>query len=429
MAGVILYADDHIYSNDRPENSLYNELRRDIPVLGLERLDFVEESTKSIGAFRAVILDWQFGNQETFEDVEEELAIPNPITQGSVLENETFTFLNENDFYSLIYIFSQENIEESANGISLKEKFGDRIRFKTKDDSFTSDNITTIKNQILQEIEDWENENRNLSAPIKWSEAINVAIQKVFKELSDASDIWLKHIYDSADKDGVDPELFVIELMQLLLSENLLQDQNLIETIKQEGSQQINYGLIDPLKVDRSISRLFSILSYSKLSDDAPIMTGDVCQINESTYGIIITPECDIRHIKDNDYSEFELLLFSINNFKQYLFEVKSFNKGVDDYETFKPPRKNGLRSLFNQNDPRLHFLPSLPFAGDFNITSVIDFRTSTRRIKSKALKRMSRPYKINSPFIQQIRQRNLAYIGRVGVPSLPNNVRDHNLR
>ncbi|MDO1500570.1 hypothetical protein Q2T40_10555 [Winogradskyella maritima] len=430
MAGVILYADDHIYSDNRPENFLYNELRKDLPVLGIENLKFVEESTKSIGAFKAVILDWQFGNdepEESFEDIEKEIGIPNPITQGSVKENETFTFLNENDFYSLIYIFSQEHVENSPQGEALKEKFGDRIRFKIKDADFTSANISIIKTQILKEINDWETQNRNLSAPIKWSEAINIAIQKVFKELSSASDNWLKHIYASADGDGVDPELFVIELMQLLLAENLLQDRQLIKTIRDEGNSETDYELADKSDYDKSISRLFSILSYSNLTSDAPLMTGDVCVIDQETFGIIITPECDIRIIKNKPNYEFELLTFKKGAFQN---RVRSFfSKSEPTYEDLESNKQDTLRKYFNQNEPRLHFLPCLPITDGFNTTMVIDFRLSAKRITSSTVNKLERPFKINSPFIQQVRQRYLSYIGRVGVPALPNNVKDWNLK
>lgn len=34
--------------------------------------------------------------------------------------------------------------------------------------------------------------------------------------------------------------------------------------------------------------------------------------------------------------------------------------------------------------------------------------------------------YKLNSPYIHQLRQRYIAYIGRYGVPALPNSVRSH---
>lgn len=431
MAGVILYADDHINSSDRPENALFEELRKDIPVLGVDKIDFVEESTKAIGSFRALILDWEFENEDDFSDIEEEIGLKVPIEQGSVKENETLAFLNNNDFYSLIYIFSQKNVEESGIGEKLKKKFGDRVRFKLKDESFTKANVGQIKTEILEEISEWEKTNRNLSAPIKWSEAINKSVQKVFKELSEATDNWLQHIYDSANSDGVDPELFVIELMQLLLSENLVQNKELIKTIGNEGKsvKQIEILEEDESAYNKSIAKLFSVLSYSSLAADAPIMTGDVCKIKEGVYGVIITPECDIRHIKNDNYCEFEFLLFNTSSFKSYLQKEKSFNKAADNFDDLAEKRQKSLRVLFNQNEPRLHFLPSLPIDDNYNHTSVIDFRISTRRIKSKVVKKMSRPFKINSPFIQQIRQRNLAYIGRVGVPSLPNNVRDHNLK
>ncbi|UZH55833.1 hypothetical protein JRG66_02820 [Salinimicrobium tongyeongense] len=430
MTGVVLYADDHIFVADRAESALYEELRKDTPVLGIERIDFIEQSTKAIGSFRAIILDWQFSSDDEFEDVGEELGIKSPISQGSIKENETFTFLINNDFYSLIYIFSQKDVEGSETGRKLKERFGNRIRFKIKDEDFSRQNISNVKTAILADITEWEEKNRNLSAPIRWSEAINLSIQKVFKELSEATDNWLKHIYASADADGVDPELFVIELMQLLLSENLVQDENLIEAICVEGKSPEDLDSLKDLgSYQKSISKLFSILTYSKLKEAAPIMTGDICVLDEHSLGIIVTPECDIKYVQSNEAYEFELLTFRKDSFPPILLKNSSYKKGQDDFDSFKDNRKDGIRKLFNQEIPRLHFLSSLPLNEDFNLTVVLDFRLASKRVKSSEVKKMERPLKINSPFIQQIRQRYIAYIGRVGVPALSNHSRDWNLR
>lgn len=429
MAGVILFADDHIFTSDRPESALYEELRKDMPVLGVENIDFVEESTKSIGSFRAIILDWQFSNEDAFDDVAEELGIQRAITPGSIKENETYNFLNNNDFYSLIYIFSQKDVENSETGKKLKDKFGDRIRFKIKDGDFTKANVEKIKTDILKEISEWEQKNKNLSAPIRWSEAINLSIQKVFKELSEASDNWLKHIYKSADSDGVDPELFVIELMQLLLSENLVQNQDLIRTISSEGSKEEDLNELEDLSTyQKSISKLFSILSYSVLKEDAPIMTGDICVIDDNTLGVIVTPECDIKYIKSDDRLEFELLIFKKDDFEKKLLQ-KSYNKASQDFEDLTNGQKESLRKLFNQEEPRLHFLPSLPIDKNYNSSMVIDFRLASKRIKTLQVKSLRRPIKVNSPFIQQLRQRYIAYIGRIGVPALSIHSRDWNLK
>lgn len=430
MAGVLIYADDHIFTQERPEKFLYEKLREEMPVFGIERIDHVEQTTNSIGSFRAIILDWQFSDEEDFADLEEELGLKSPISLGAIRENETFKFLKEKDFYSLIYVFSQIEIENSEIGEKLKEKFGPRIKFKVKDENFTENNIERIKNDILTEIKDWEDKNKYLSAPIRWIESINKGIQQVFSDLSQANNYWIKHLYSSADEDGVDPGIFIVELLQLLLTEKLIQDNILINAIKEEGTRnEDSIELIEENDYDKSISKLFSILYYSKLTESTPIMTGDIVEVNNEEYGVIITPECDIRHVINQPELHFEILLFSQKGFKEFLKKSQSYSKDVDDYSKINEKRKKKLREMFNQNESRIHLLPSIPNNENYNNSAIIDFRLSSRKVLSSVLVEMKREYKINSPFIQQLRQRYLAYLGRVGVPSLPNNVRDWNLK
>lgn len=37
--------------------------------------------------------------------------------------------------------------------------------------------------------------------------------------------------------------------------------------------------------------------------------------------------------------------------------------------------------------------------------------------------------FKLNSPYIHQLRQRYLSYVGRVGVPSIPQSLRAFNIK
>ena len=129
MEGVILFADDHIYTPGRPESILFDSIKKELPVLGVQSLELATSAIKSIGSFKALILDWQYGDDEEtdndiFKDIAEELGQKNIVQAPSQKEDAAFNFLNENDFYSLIYIFSEIDIEES-HGPKLREKFGD----------------------------------------------------------------------------------------------------------------------------------------------------------------------------------------------------------------------------------------------------------------------------------------------------------------
>ena len=219
--------------------------------------------------------------------------------------------------------------------------------------------------------------------------------------------------------------------MQLVLSESVNQNKELLSSIMEIGKSntpEVEEPLLDDHR--RDVSKLFSRLFYSELKDDTPIMTGDIYKLFEDSYGVLITPECDIRFVKEES-GEYEFLVFTVSGMNDHLIKHNSYDRAAqEDFHKFKEKRKSSLRELFNQENGRFHFLPSFPmFNEDLSQACVINFRTATKRLKNIDVEKLERKYKINSPFIQQLRQRYLAYIGRVGTPALPSHVRDWNLQ
>lgn len=432
MQGVILFADDKIHQSEllengtfkrSDENSLFNSLNKELPVLGVHSLELASKSIGSIGSFNAIILDWQFTDEVAIQEIIKDDDGTAKLTKAPSTKDEaTLTFLKENDFYSLIYILSEKDIE-SVYGASLKERFGDRIQFKQKT---TIKDTETTKTQILADIVKWETQHLNLSIPLLWSSALNKSMQQIFKELSDADSNWLKDIFDTAANDGINAELFVIDIFQFLLSETLVQSKDLLEAIKSYAAKG------GPVTDEKSIARLFSRLFYSKINN-SPIMTGDICIFDDSTFGIIISPECDIKSIISADNNLFDVFVFKSDSFETFLSRQLSYTK--DTFNTLsnggekQKNRLEAIRKTFNQSESKLHFLPSFPCNNDFNKTVVIDFSTNLQKVITIEIKKLVRNYKLNSPFIQQLRQRYVSYFGRVGVPALPISLRDFNLK
>ncbi len=441
MDGVILFADDKIHDctledgaiKRSNENALFDALSKDLPVLGVNCLELAEKSIASIGTFSAIILDWEFGSgtQDLFVDEDDETA--KLVKVPSVKQAATMKFLEDNDFYSLIYIYSDQNISESSFGQKLKEKFGDRIQIKQKTNIGDTEEA---KRKIIKDIDEWKEKNGNLSIPLLWSVAINKSTQKIFKDLAEADASWVKDIYDTAEADGVDATLFVIEIFQYLLSEKLIQNKDLLDSIE-------NFAKSAESKSDDvSIAKLFRRLLYSQISEDTPIMTGDICEINESKYGIIITPECDIRKVLGKEENRFEMLVFEKTEFNQHISKTRAildnqkpqnFTKArYQEWEEGNDSQKeklNELRKIFNQNESRFHILPSFPIADNLNDSVVIEFSLGCEMFTCKEVKTFTRKYKLNSPHIQQLRQRYISHLGRVGTPSLPLNLRNFNLK
>lgn len=429
MDGVILFVDDKVHDSfvedgihkRAMENELFESLRKDYPVLGVNNLDLAERAIKSIGSFSAIILDWIFEDKMELLDSGESPEELKFVHAGSVKRERTLRFLEDNDFYSLVYIYSNEDVKEMY-GDQLTARFGPRIQFEKK----TKEGLPVAS--IIKSIENWKEQHGNLSVPFAWTATINQAIQQIFKELAEADENWVREIGNSAKADGVNEEIFIIEILQYLLAESLTQNPTLIKSIEDYLTSQAmkEIGNNDPQN-EKSVAKLFRRLFYTKLDKGASIMTGDICELGEDRFGIIITPECDVKDVLNGNISGFELLTFSKGSFDSFLKTTNSYERNM--YAGANADRRTKLGKIFNQNDGKYHVLPSFPFDDEsFNLSTLIDFSRAGHRFTIDEIKG-KRKYKLNSPFIQQLRQRYISHVGRVGVPSLPSILRNFNLR
>lgn len=426
MDGVILFADDKVFQQSY-ENEFFHSLlsEKKYPVIAVDNIDLLEKTVRSISTYKAVILDWNFIRSEV-DHLEDGIEVPN--------ENPSL-FLLENDIYSLIYIYSDKLIENTEDGKKLKRKYGNKISFKKKN-AAAGDLKEAASNEqklILQEILKFEQENPNLEVPFIWSRSINKATQEIFRALENADRNWIAESYNTASKDPVEPAIEVINLFQNLLAENIIQDENLIAKIKDVSAG--NVALINA----ENYAKVVRILYYGSVKLSAPIMTGDIIKIDNDRYGIIITPECDIRHVlKKPDATHFELLCFSKDDFKKSDFKIQASFKAAPLIEKFEH-KLTGEEKLevsqslnkqkatadsehqlmgFTQTHPRVHLLPCFEFEKDkFDGIAKIDFRTGLNLVLGKHIKVEDRVGKLNTPYIQELRQRYFAYKGRVGVP------------
>jgi hypothetical protein len=434
MDGVILFVDDKVHEccakeneiERTPENALFESLRKDYPVLGVKDLDLAQRAIKSIGAFSAIILDWIFEDTRDAlgEATEEDIRA---VRRGSVQEDQTLTFLEENDFFSLVYVYSNEDVE-GKYGTRLRTRFGDRIQIQRK----TTDGISA--QSIIAQIEEWSGHHRSLTIPLAWTATINQALQQIFKELATADKNWIKEIGHSAKEDGVSGEVFIIEILQYLLAESLVQNRKLLDSIKDylaasdEAEEPPSLSNEEPVanSNEESVTKLFRRLFYTKIDPESPIMTGDICDLSDTKFGIVVTPECDVQHVVTGKIASFEVITFSKNSFDDYL-QDNTYQRS--DYGEASAKLLTKLRKAFNQDESKYHVLPSFPFdETSLNLSVRLDFSQGCERYKFDEIK-TSRRYKLNSPFIQQLRQRYIAHLGRVGVPSLPPSLRNFNLK
>lgn len=438
-----MFADDKILSysfgetpTQTEENRLFKQLAETNPVLGVKNLRSATSTLKSIGLFSAIILDWQFSEELEADD--------DPTSEMVQIDrdDETFDFLMKNEIYSFVYVYSTAQAQiEAKYGDRLKDKYRNRIEFRSKDNLQNTEEESNI---ILEKIAEWESQNRTQTVPIVWSKSINQAVQKIFVSLEAADPNWIKEVHETSMGDGVNPEVEVVNLFQNLLAENVIQDEELLNAVSLTASQ--GTALSKP----EDYAKLVRVLYYGTPHSKDAFMTGDILKFSDEEFGIIITPECDIRHVAGKNDASYEILVFNKSGYKKSEFGLKNNIKAAPVIEKveeitgapFSNPNKTALSQIvnnqvkeaerqlqitgFTQTQPRLHLLPCFEFApNDLSGIAKIDFRAGLRLIPQASITPDMRVKKLNSPYIQELRQRYLAYKGRVGVPAYSKGLRE----
>jgi hypothetical protein len=391
MEGVILFADDHIFEVKRLENQLFNKLSLEggFPILPIDKLSVLERTVSSISTYRALILDWNFNKDSGVEGVE-------------VPDENPFDIITTNQIYSLIYVYSENEIGADKKA-ALEKAYPNKIFFEKKVNDVQQ--LDGEYEKIVAGIKKFEASNQHLKTPFVWSQTINNAVQTIFNELEIADPNWIKEIYLTAQKDGGEPNTEVITIFQNLLNESMIQNSNLTAALSKSAA----LADVPVANKEESLAKLYNRIYYTQLINSAPIMTGDVFKFSEDEFAILITPECDVNVKKETNL---EFLKFTMTASAEFINKKKK-----DD-------------AIFNNGVQSRHILPSFPFKmKTYNLSAFIDFETSFI-VKSKAEFENKRSgFKLNSPYIFQLRQRYLAYIGRVGVPAIPPSLRAFNLK
>ena len=409
MNGVILFADNNVFSEGH-ENQLFKLFlqKKEFSVLPIDNLACLEATIKSTSTFKACIIDWNFTDSAGFnEDFNEDFA-------GVELPQSTpLSILQKYSLYTLVYIYSEKEIPDTDKDLLL-EKYGNKIHFRTKSNDLDNEYQT-----ISKDIKDFESNNPHMSIPLLWSQSINQATQTIFSELESADTCWIKEIRDTALEDGGDATSEVIDVFNDLLSEDLVQNENLRQALD-------TYSAKGAATKDENTAKLYRRLYYSKITESSPLMTGDIFKFDDDTYGIIITPECELadnEKEKEKEYYDFLILKKSLSE----NYQKEKQKKYLKD--------SNSAKSIFNNGVISRHVLISFPFDEQlYNQIGVIEFNTAFRTMSKMVNKQNSilacrTNYKLNAPYIHQLRQRFVSYFGKYGVPSIPDSLRVYNLK
>lgn len=407
MNGVVLFADNRIFCQGK-ENELFNLLlsNPEFSVLPIDSLGCLESVIKSASTFRACIIDWDFENNEVKDEDFAGLDLP---------QRTPMSLLMENPLYTLVYVYSEKDIPENEKAY-LQNKYGNKIQFKTK-----SEDAKSEYKIILNDIQAFEANNTHMVIPFIWSQSINQSAQRIFNELESANAFWIKEIKNTALADGGDATSEVIDVFNNLLNEDLIQNRTLRNLLDA-------FDCNDENRQEDNTARLYRRIYYSKIVDGTPIMTGDIFKFDEDTYGILITPECEIadkNKEKEKEYYDF-LIISKKASLKYQEDKQKKFSKDANGARNAKEIFNNGVISR--------HVLISFPFEeGLCNQIGLVDFNTALRTMpkignNKTSIMNIRTNFKLNAPYIHQLRQRFVSYFGKYGVPAIPDSLRDYNL-
>jgi len=410
MDGVILFADDQVFNTKSNEYKLFCKFNSDseLSVLPIDNLYSLEKVLSSVSTYRALVLDWNFKHPKDDSD-DDDIQLP---------DETPFELIKNNLIYSLIYIYSQNPIGDDTQK-KLRESYHEKIFFATKDNS---QDVDAEYQKILDGIQNSENSNKHMEVPFVWSQTINKSTQQIFSELEKADPNWIKEIYDTAKDDGTDPNFEVINLFHNLLNELIVQNDTLTNSLSKYTISNNNV-VADK---EEALSKLYHRIYYTKLLSGAPLMTGDIFRFAENEYGILLTPECNMNSKKDD---ALDFLTFNRIDFESFLTKKQYSRDKYQDMFT-KDKQKKELLSQFNNGNIGYHILPSFPFEDNtYNISAYIDFKKAFIVKQKSDFENKRTNFKLNSPYIYQLRQRYLAYAGRVGVPAIPPSLGLFNLR
>lgn len=396
MNGIILYADDDVLNCKSSENKLFQKFNNSTEhsVLPITNLDDLQKTISSISTFRALLLDWTFKKPKMDDEMPD-------------INENPLDFLKNNKIYSLVYIYSRESLSPQTKD-ELKGIYGDgKIFFEQKSGDFDENKEFE---KICNGISAFENANKHMEIPFVWSQTINKSTQTIFRELEEADLNWIKEFMDTALADGAEPFSEVISIFHIILNESLIQDDVLRKSL---SNYKPSYATVSEVSTAKLHRRLF----YTKLTTSAPIMTGDIFKFDENEYGILITPECDIT---DKNKDSYEFLV--INKDQSSKFQEDKKTKFKND--------SNGTKQIFNNGVISRHILASFPFTEEqFNTIALIEFCSAFKNKEKNEVVECRTLYKLNSPYIHQLRQRFVAFMGRYGVPAIPDSLKAYHLK
>lgn len=386
--GFAIIIDDHLKDEDNDDINKIAKIISDkgIPYCGYNKLNDAMKCVSNFQAINFVILDWRLMIPEDAATVSDQLIAANA--------KANITFLKElqKHFFAPVFIFSSESANDIVNEL---EQHGAGLY----DDKDISRNFIFIKSKVelvngtslFDEINKWINGNPAVYTLKMWDHSFLQAKNSSFWHLFNRSPIWPKILWEAFEKDSVDESYNINETIYKLIKSRTSLNSITVDIIK--GAN----GVLE----NEEIKQVIIGTMYLNEENIPPnsVEPGDIFLIDKKYY-LNLRPICDTipgrvdgagTPVWDNELYLLEGAAIEGKDVKGRYSKTTGLIERITDVILFGLDNKDFVQFNFN--------------------------RTKVRRFEDIKVNRKQR---LLSPYINNVQQKYSSYIGRFGLPRIP---------
>ena len=381
--GIAIVIDDKIFPiHGEPEDQIVKIVKKiseqGVPYCAYSKLSEARKVIKNLSSVNFLILDWDFHGDLDLAAAENIIKPNHSATVISFIKD----FLKV--CFCPIFIFSNAHVSDIKDMLIKNDLYEEGkknfIYIQAKKDLVKG-------NTLFRTIDKWVNENPTIYTLKNWENSFSQSKNKVFKRLFEKSPVWPKVLWKSYDEDNVDPQSNLNDVIFRLIKSST--------SITLESAKIKRRGKIDIEEIKDVIQGTMYVFNANLPKNEyAP---GDIFKKN-GNYFINIRPECDT--ILNRGGCDGNLYVLKGCKLTNAQFRRKHYNK------------KYGL--IKDNNSLLLYGLDGKDF---------VRFNLKELQIIHNGELSANRLCRLISPYVNDVQQQFSSYVGRFGLPRIPNAV------
>lgn len=384
--GIAVVIDDDIHNQDSSIYNILNQLKAEsIPYVEYDSLPD-KKVVDNLQNVSFVLLDWKLETARSVSEIISGVQTPAEYGENSIKENIDFLKAIQKVCFCPIFIFTDEDVSDIFAKLEeeklYKSNSCSNILVKAKSEFRNS-------NSLFENLEKWIKSIAPIYLLKAWDSAYQIAKNNLFIDFQNRSPFWVKILWNTYKKDGVDPSIELEEFITKSIqtqSSPLQLDNTLFESLDDTNDSK---ELIDCLERQ-------SFVNTSFIDKDKPD-TGDVFIISGTPY-INIRPCCDLVPRSGKNVDDVELYLL---RGEKTTNQEKINNKYLEEY------------GHFNDNDT---CFTVYPICSGYLIT----FKFKELKIQKWSEIKDKRKGRLLHPYLTKLQMKYGAYIQRQGLPRMP---------